>query len=30
MNQDIKNIEPVEVWSHFAALNSVPRPSKKE
>ncbi|PQJ74845.1 aminoacyl-histidine dipeptidase [Polaribacter gangjinensis] len=30
MNQDIKNIEPIEVWSHFAALNSVPRPSKKE
>jgi len=30
MNQDIKNIEPIEVWSHFADLNSVPRPSKKE
>jgi dipeptidase D len=30
MNQDIKNIEPIEVWSHFADLNAVPRPSKKE
>lgn len=30
MNQDIKSIEPIEVWSNFAALNSVPRPSKKE
>ncbi len=30
MNQDIKSIEPVEVWSHFADLNTIPRPSKKE
>ncbi|MDP5093717.1 MAG: M20/M25/M40 family metallo-hydrolase, partial [Polaribacter sp.] len=30
MNQDIKNSEPTEVWSHFANLNAVPRPSKKE
>jgi len=30
MNQDIKNIEPIEIWSHFADLNAVPRPSKKE
>jgi dipeptidase D len=30
MNQDIKNSEPTEVWSHFADLNAVPRPSKKE
>jgi dipeptidase D len=30
MNQDIKSIEPIEVWSHFADLNAVPRPSKKE
>jgi len=30
MNQDFKNIEPIEIWSHFADLNAVPRPSKKE
>jgi len=30
MNQDLKNIEPTEIWSHFTDLNAVPRPSKKE
>jgi len=30
MNNDIKNIEPKEIWSNFAKLNSIPRPSKKE
>jgi len=30
MNTDIKNLEPKAVWKHFADLNAVPRPSKKE
>ena len=30
MSQDIRNIEPQTVWNHFADLNAVPRPSKKE
>ena len=30
MSQNIRNIEPKVVWNHFADLNSVPRPSKKE
>ncbi|MDA9092266.1 aminoacyl-histidine dipeptidase [Polaribacter sp.] len=30
MNKDIRNQEPKEVWNHFADLNAVPRPSKKE
>jgi dipeptidase D len=30
MNQAIRNIEPQAVWSNFADLNAVPRPSKKE
>ena len=30
MSQDIRNIEPKSVWNHFADLNAVPRPSKKE
>ena len=30
MNLEIKNIEPKAIWSHFADLNAVPRPSKKE
>ena len=30
MNQDIRNQEPKSVWNHFADLNAVPRPSKKE
>ncbi len=30
MNSDIRNLEPKSVWNHFADLNAVPRPSKKE
>jgi dipeptidase D len=30
MNLDIRNLEPKVVWNHFADLNAVPRPSKKE
>ena len=30
MNDSIKNLAPEVLWSHFAALNAVPRPSKKE
>ena len=30
MNKDIRNIAPKTVWNHFADLNAVPRPSKKE
>ncbi len=30
MNKDIRNTEPKAVWNHFADLNAVPRPSKKE
>ena len=30
MNSDIKNLEPKELWKHFADLNAVPRASKKE
>ncbi|MGS4344391.1 aminoacyl-histidine dipeptidase [Myroides odoratus] len=30
MNQEIRNLEPKEVWNKFADLNAVPRPSKKE
>ena len=30
MSQDIRNLEPKSVWGHFADLNAVPRPSKKE
>ena len=30
MSQDIRNQEPTIVWNHFADLNAVPRPSKKE
>ncbi len=30
MNQDIRNLEPLPLWNHFADLNAVPRPSKKE
>lgn len=26
----IENLEPTALWGHFAALNAVPRPSKKE
>lgn len=30
MSQDVRNLEPKALWNHFADLNSVPRPSKKE
>jgi len=30
MNEEIRNLEPKALWNHFADLNSVPRPSKKE
>lgn len=30
MNTDILNLEPKALWKNFSALNSVPRPSKKE
>ncbi|MGJ8743727.1 aminoacyl-histidine dipeptidase [Polaribacter sp.] len=30
MNSEIRNLEPTSVWNHFADLNAVPRPSKKE
>ena len=30
MNEAIRELEPVALWSHFADLNAVPRPSKKE
>lgn len=30
MSQEIRNIEPKALWSHFSDLNAVPRPSKKE
>ena len=30
INQEIRNLEPKEVWGKFADLNAVPRPSKKE
>lgn len=30
LNQEIRNLEPKEVWGKFADLNAVPRPSKKE
>jgi dipeptidase D len=30
MSNDLKNLEPRSMWSHFADLNAVPRPSKKE
>ena len=30
MGKVLTNIEPQAVWSHFEALNAVPRPSKKE
>ena len=30
MNSEIRNLEPKTVWNHFADLNAVPRPSKKE
>ncbi|KAA9345536.1 aminoacyl-histidine dipeptidase [Adhaeribacter soli] len=30
MSTDVRNLEPREMWSNFADLNAVPRPSKKE
>ena len=30
MSQDIRNLEPTDLWNKFADLNAVPRPSKKE
>jgi len=30
MNLDVRNLEPKVVWNHFADLNAIPRPSKKE
>ncbi|HET8886881.1 MAG TPA: aminoacyl-histidine dipeptidase [Salinimicrobium sp.] len=30
MNEEIRSLEPKEVWNKFADLNAVPRPSKKE
>ena len=30
MNQEILQLEPRSMWKHFADLNEVPRPSKKE
>ena len=30
MNTTIRQLSPVEIWSNFADLNAVPRPSKKE
>ena len=30
MSKAVRNQEPKEVWNHFADLNAVPRPSKKE
>lgn len=30
MSQDVRLLEPLALWNHFADLNAVPRPSKKE
>ena len=30
MNEAIRALEPNALWNHFADLNAVPRPSKKE
>ncbi len=30
MSEAVKNLEPKALWNHFADLNAVPRPSKKE
>jgi dipeptidase D len=30
MNAEVRALEPKELWSYFADLNAVPRPSKKE
>ncbi|HNS42357.1 MAG TPA: cytosol nonspecific dipeptidase, partial [Taishania sp.] len=26
----VRNLEPKELWNHFADINAVPRPSKRE
>ena len=30
MSEAVRNLEPKTLWNHFADLNAVPRPSKKE
>jgi dipeptidase D len=30
MSRAVRNLEPIALWNHFADLNAVPRPSKKE
>ena len=30
MSNSVRDLEPKELWNHFADLNSIPRPSKKE
>lgn len=30
MSQEIRNLEPKQLWNKFADLNAIPRPSKKE
>ncbi|MDC7995560.1 aminoacyl-histidine dipeptidase [Altibacter sp. HG106] len=30
MNEAIRQLEPTDIWNHFADLNAVPRPSKDE
>lgn len=30
MNEEIRELEPKEIWNNFADLNAIPRPSKKE
>jgi dipeptidase D len=30
MSQEVRNLQPKELWNKFADLNAVPRPSKKE
>ncbi len=30
MSSEIRNLEPKALWNHFADLNAIPRPSKKE
>lgn len=30
MSREVRSLEPIALWNHFADLNAVPRPSKKE
>ena len=30
MNDTVRALQPTEIWNHFADLNAIPRPSKKE